>query len=53
MTAIKDITSFFQEESMKVKKNSQPTLPHTTILERVFAALIVSKFKRRTPGSER
>jgi len=39
---IRDVHSFFQEESLKIK-NNQPILPHTVILERVCAALKVRK----------
>jgi hypothetical protein len=37
MKAIKDVHSFFQEESFKIRSNQQ-VLPHTAIMERVCAA---------------
>jgi hypothetical protein len=42
MKAIRDVHSFFQEESLKVR-NNQPVLPHTAILEHVFTVLKISK----------
>jgi hypothetical protein len=41
MKAIRDVRSFFQEESFKMR-NNQPVLPHTAIMERVCARLKVS-----------
>jgi hypothetical protein len=41
MKAIRDILYFFQEESSK-RRNNQPVLPHTAIMERVCACLKVS-----------
>jgi hypothetical protein len=41
MKAIRDIHSFFQEESFKIR-NNQLVLPHTAIMERVCAYLKVS-----------
>jgi hypothetical protein len=38
MKAIRDVYSFFQDDSLKIK-NNQPILPHTAIVERVCAAL--------------
>jgi hypothetical protein len=37
MKAIRDVHSFFQEESIKIRNN-----PHTAIMERVCACLKVS-----------
>jgi hypothetical protein len=36
MKAIRDVRSFFQEESFKIRNNQQ-VLPHTAIMERVCA----------------
>jgi hypothetical protein len=41
MEAIRDVHSFFQEESFKIR-NNQLVLPHTAIMERVCACLKVS-----------
>jgi hypothetical protein len=41
MKAIRDIHSFFQEESFKIRNNQQ-ALPHTAIMERVCSCLKVS-----------
>jgi hypothetical protein len=41
MELIRDVHSFFQEESFKIR-NNQPVLPHTAIMERVCACLKVS-----------
>jgi tRNA(Arg) A34 adenosine deaminase TadA len=41
MKAIRDVRSFFQEESFKTRNNQQ-VLPHTAIMERVCACLKVS-----------
>jgi hypothetical protein len=41
MKAIRDVHSFFQEESFKIRNNQQ-VLPHTAIMERVCACLNVS-----------
>jgi hypothetical protein len=41
MKAIRDVHSFFQEESFKIR-NNQPILPHTAIMERVCACFKVS-----------
>jgi hypothetical protein len=41
MKAIRDVHSFFQEESFKIR-NDQQVLPHTAIMERVRAYLKVS-----------
>jgi hypothetical protein len=41
MKAIRDVHSFFQEESFKIR-NDQQVLPHTAIKERVCACLKVS-----------
>jgi hypothetical protein len=41
MKSIRDVHSFFQEESFKIR-NDQQVLPHTPILERVCACLNVS-----------
>jgi hypothetical protein len=41
MKAIRDVHSFFQEESFKIRNNQQ-VLPHTAITERVCACLKVS-----------
>jgi hypothetical protein len=41
MKVIRDVHSFFQEESFKIRKNRQ-VLPHTAIMERVCACLKVS-----------
>jgi hypothetical protein len=41
MKAIRDVHSFFQEESFKIR-NNQHVLPHTAIMERVCACLKVS-----------
>jgi hypothetical protein len=38
---VRDVHSFFQEESFKVRNNQQ-VLPHTAIMERVCACLKVS-----------
>jgi hypothetical protein len=38
MKAIRDVHSFFQEESFKIR-NIQQVLPYTAILERVWACL--------------
>jgi hypothetical protein len=38
MKAIRDVHSFFQEESFKIRNNQQ-VLPHTAIMERVCAFL--------------
>jgi hypothetical protein len=40
--AIRDVHSFFQEESFKIK-NNQPILPHTAIMQHVRACSKVSK----------
>jgi hypothetical protein len=43
MKAIRDVHSFFQEESFKIRSTSnQPVLPHTAIMECVIACLKVS-----------
>jgi hypothetical protein len=39
MKAIRDIHSFFQKESFKIRNNNQPVLPHTAIMKRVCACL--------------
>jgi hypothetical protein len=36
MKAIRDIHSFFQEESFKIRNNQQ-VLPHTAIMELIYA----------------
>jgi hypothetical protein len=41
---IRDVCSFFQEESVKIK-NNKPILPHTEILECVCAAQKISSQK--------
>jgi hypothetical protein len=41
MEAIRDVHSFFQEESFKTRNNQQ-ILPHTKIMEHVCACLKVS-----------
>jgi hypothetical protein len=41
MKPIRDVHSFFQEESFKIRNNQQ-VLPHTAIMERVCAGLKVS-----------
>jgi hypothetical protein len=41
MKAIRDVHSFFQEESFKIRNNQQ-VLPHTAIMARVCAYLKVS-----------
>jgi hypothetical protein len=41
MKAIRDVHSFFQEESFKIRNNQQ-VLQHTAIMERVCACLKVS-----------
>jgi hypothetical protein len=41
MMAIRDVHSFFQEESFKIRNNQQ-VLPHSAIMERVCACLKVS-----------
>jgi hypothetical protein len=41
MKAIRDVHSFFQEESFKTRNNHQ-ILPHTAIMERFCACLKVS-----------
>jgi hypothetical protein len=41
MKAIRDVHSFFQEESFKTRNNQQ-VLKHTAIMERVCACLKVS-----------
>jgi hypothetical protein len=41
MKAIRDVHSFFHEESFKIKNNQQ-VLPHTAIMLRVCARLKVS-----------
>jgi hypothetical protein len=41
MKAIRDVHSFFQEESFKIRNNKQ-VLPHTAIMESVCACLKVS-----------
>jgi hypothetical protein len=41
MKAIRDVHSFFQEESFKIRNNQQ-VLPHTAIMESVCACLKVS-----------
>jgi hypothetical protein len=41
MKAIRDVLSFFQEESFKIRNDHQ-VLPHTAIMERVCAGLNVS-----------
>jgi hypothetical protein len=41
MKAIRDVHSFFHEESFKIR-NNQPVLPHTMIMECVCACLKVS-----------
>jgi hypothetical protein len=41
MKAIRDVHSFFQEESFKIRNNQQ-VLPHTAIMECVCACLKVS-----------
>jgi hypothetical protein len=41
MKAIRDVHSFFQEESFKIRNNQQ-VLPHTAIMERVCACFKVS-----------
>jgi hypothetical protein len=40
--AIRDVHSFFQKESFKIK-NNQPILPYTAIMQRVCTCLKVSK----------
>jgi hypothetical protein len=40
MKAIRDVHSFFQEESFKI--NNQPVLPHTAITQSVYACLKVN-----------
>jgi hypothetical protein len=40
MMAVRDVHSFFQEESFKI--NNQQVLQHTVIMERVCACLKVS-----------
>jgi hypothetical protein len=40
MKAIRDVHSFFQEESFKIR-NDQQVLPHTAIMERVCECLKV------------
>jgi hypothetical protein len=40
MKAIRDVHSFFQEESFKI--NNQQVLPHTAIMQRVYACLKVN-----------
>jgi hypothetical protein len=42
MKAIRDLHSFFQEESFKIRNNQQ-VLQHTVIMERVCAFLKVSQ----------
>jgi hypothetical protein len=39
--AIRDVHSFFQEESFKIR-NNQPVLPHTALMERVCVCFKVS-----------
>jgi hypothetical protein len=41
MKAIRDVHSYFQEESFKMRHNQQ-VLPHTAIMERVCACFMVS-----------
>jgi hypothetical protein len=41
MMGIRDVHSFFQEESFKIRNNQQ-VLPHTATMERVCACLKVS-----------
>jgi hypothetical protein len=41
MKAIRDVHSYFQKESFKIRNNQQ-VLPHTAITERVLACLKVS-----------
>jgi hypothetical protein len=41
MKAIRDVHSFFQEESFKIR-NNQHLLPHTVIMERVCVSLKAS-----------
>jgi hypothetical protein len=36
MKAIRDVHSFFEEESFEIRNNQQ-VLPHTAIMERVYA----------------
>jgi hypothetical protein len=40
MKAIRDVHSFFQEESFKIR-NDQQVLPHTAIMEHVYVCLKV------------
>jgi hypothetical protein len=42
MKAIRDVHSFFQEESFKIR-NNQPVLLHTALMECVYACLKVSR----------
>jgi hypothetical protein len=41
MEAVRDVHSYFQEESFKIRNNQQ-VLPHTAIMQRVCAYLKVS-----------
>jgi hypothetical protein len=41
MKAIRDVHSYFQDESFKIRNNQQ-VLPHTVIMEHVCACLKVS-----------
>jgi hypothetical protein len=45
MKAIRDVHSFFQEESFKIR-NNQPVLPHTAIMERVCACLKAYEYRK-------
>jgi hypothetical protein len=47
MKAIRDVHSFFQEESFKIR-NNQPVLPHTAIMERVSAASKLALWRMNT-----
>jgi hypothetical protein len=47
MKAIRDVHTFFQEESFKIR-NDQQVLSHTAIMERVCACLKVSPLRMNT-----
>jgi hypothetical protein len=42
MKAIRDVHTFFQEESLKIK-NNQPVIPYTAIVAHVCAAFEISE----------
>jgi hypothetical protein len=51
LKAIGDVKSFLQEESLYIKNNLL-VLPHTAILERIYAVLEISENRRKLKESE-